>query len=166
MAAGVLFQALIVPHRSLTPRGMRSLILLILGCTTLVLLRFLLIRAWIVLPFSIIETGLAVGLLLANARVGRASELVILTNGALSVIRTDRSGRRQERRVSPAWVQVVLEESPGAVSRLVLATHGIREEIGAALGEEEKRDLAAALRDALWRMRNPRFDNPQLRGDG
>jgi hypothetical protein len=36
-------------------------------------------------------------------------------------------------------------------------------EVGASLGEHEKRDLAEALRDALDRWRHPRFDNPQLR---
>jgi uncharacterized membrane protein len=164
MEAGVLFHALIVPHRSLTPRGLRAVVLLLLGATALVVLRFLLIRAWLVMPFSIVEVGLAVTLLVANARTGRASELVILTDAALSVIRTDRAGRRREHKFSSAWVQVVLEEPPGAVPRLLLASRDVREEIGAMLGEAEKRDLAGALREALWRMRNPVFDNPQLRG--
>ena len=163
MEARVLFQALIVPHRSLSPRGVRAVIALMLGCTALVLLRILLIRAWVVLPFSIVEVGLAIVLLLVNARIGRASELVMLTDAALSVTRTDRAGRRQECRLSPAWIQVVLEEPPGAVPRLVLAARDRREEIGALLGEAEKRDLAASLRQALWQMRNPVFDNPQLR---
>jgi hypothetical protein len=38
-----------------------------------------------------------------------------------------------------------------------------QEEIGDVLGEEEKRDLFGALRDAVLRVRNPRFDNPQLK---
>jgi hypothetical protein len=41
----------------------------------------------------------------------------------------------------------------------------MREQVATALGEREKRDLAAALRAALHRYRNPVFDNPQLRGD-
>jgi hypothetical protein len=36
-------------------------------------------------------------------------------------------------------------------------------EVGAALGEAEKRQLATALLQALERQRNPLFDNPQLR---
>ena len=36
-------------------------------------------------------------------------------------------------------------------------------EVGAELGEAEKRDLAEALNLALHRHRNPVFDNPQLR---
>jgi hypothetical protein len=42
----------------------------------------------------------------------------------------------------------------------------MREEIATSLGEVEKRDLWEALRDALHRLRSPRFDNPQLRADG
>jgi hypothetical protein len=34
--------------------------------------------------------------------------------------------------------------------------------VGSCLGAAEKRELAAALEDALHRWRNPRFDNPQL----
>ena len=40
---------------------------------------------------------------------------------------------------------------------------GQREEVATALGENEKRELAQALAAALRRMREPRFDNPQLR---
>ena len=46
--------------------------------------------------------------------------------------------------------------------RLLLVARGVREEIATTLGEAEKRDLWAALRDALHRLRNPTFDNPQL----
>lgn len=159
----VLFQAVIVPHRSLTPRGMRAVVALMLGCTALILLRVWLIGAWPVMAFSGIEIGLAVGLLRLNARRARASELVILTEGGLSVTRTDTAGRRVECRLPAAWLNVVLEERPGQVPRLLLASREAREEVGAVLGEAEKRDLAGALQGALWRMRNPVFDNPQLR---
>jgi uncharacterized membrane protein len=57
----------------------------------------------------------------------------------------------------------VVEEAPGRVPRLVLTARNVREEIGAALGETEKRDLAAALGAALHRRRNPTFENSQLR---
>jgi len=60
-------------------------------------------------------------------------------------------------------LNVVIEEPPGRVPRLLLVAHGIREEIATTLGEDEKRDLSTALEGALHRLRNPRFDNPQLR---
>ena len=88
---------------------------------------------------------------------------MLLSEDALRIVRTDRRGRRQERVLPVGWLNAVLEEPPGRVPRLLLVAHGVREEIATALGEAEKRDLWAALRDALHRLRSPRFDNPQLR---
>ena len=46
---------------------------------------------------------------------------------------------------------------------LLLVARDTREEIGASLGEPQKRELAQALAAALHRLRQPCFDNPQLR---
>ncbi|HEX4173496.1 MAG TPA: DUF2244 domain-containing protein, partial [Acetobacteraceae bacterium] len=75
---------------------------------------------------------------------------------------TDWRGRRAERVLQVGWLNTLLEEPPGQVPRLLLVAHGVREEIATSLGEVEKRDLSKALADALHRLRNPRFDNPQL----
>ena len=158
-----LFEAVIVPHRSLSRRGLRLLIALIVGLSSLTALRFLLIGAWPVMAFTVVEVSLAVLLLRLNALATRESELVLLTESGLRVLRTDRKGRRSERMLPVAWLSVALQERQGRVPRLALQGHGLDEEIGAALGEDQKRDLAAALSDALHRLRNPRFDNPQLR---
>ncbi len=165
LSSTILFEAMIVPHRSLSPRGVRVLMALMLGCAALIALRVLLIGAWPVLGFSVVEVGLAVGLLKLNVHRARASELVLLTEYAMSVTRTDPRGRRVEVSFPVDWLNVVLEEIPGQVPRLALVMRNVREEIAASLGEAEKRDLAAALGDALWRLRNPVFDNPQLRGE-
>jgi uncharacterized membrane protein len=158
----LLFEALIVPHRSLSPRGLRILAAFIATLCGVLALRFWLIGAWPVVGFSVVEVGLAIWLLYMNARGARASELVLLTENAVRIIRTDPKGRREERLISAAWLNVVVEESPGRVPRLLLAARNVREEIGSVLGETEKRDLAAALGTALYRARNPVFDNPQL----
>lgn len=163
VAMSVLFEAVIVPHRSLSRRGLHILIAVICVLSALMALRFWLLRAWPVIGFSVVEIGLAVFLLHLNARRARASELVLLSEDVLRIVRTDERGRRQERSLPVAWLNAVLEEPPGKVPKLLLVAHGLREEIAAALGEAEKRDLWAALRDALIRLRNPRFDNPQLR---
>jgi uncharacterized membrane protein len=159
----VLFQATIIPHRSLSRRGMCGLVGLMVGCTAVIVLRVWLAGAWPVMGFSVVEVGLALALLRLNVRRARASELVLLTEGALSVTRTSPAGRRTERRLPVAWLNVLLEERPGQVPRLLLTERDTQEEIAAALGEEEKRDLARVLHEVLWGMRNPIFDNPQLR---
>jgi uncharacterized membrane protein len=160
----VLFEAVIVPHRSLGRRGLRNVILLICGLAGLTMVRFLVVRAWPVICFSVVEVGLAVVLLLVNARRAHGSEVVLLSGGALRILRTDSAGRRTECSLEPGWLNVSLEDEPGRVPRLFLVVRGVREEIATTLGEAEKRDLAAALGDALYRLRHPVFDNPQLRG--
>jgi len=160
----LLFEAVIVPHRSLSRRGLAILLAVIGLLCGLMAVRFWLLGAWPVIVFSVVEVGLAMLLLGLNARRARASELVLLSEDSLRVVRTDARGRRQQKRMSSAWLNVVLEEAPGRVPRLMLVARNFREEIGAALGEAEKRDLAAALGTALRDARNPRFDNSQLRG--
>ena len=161
-AEPTLFEAVIVPHRSLSARGLRLLIGLICGLSALIALRFWLIGAWPVMAFTVIEIGLAVLLLRVNANHARASETILLTDRTLRVVRTTATGRREARELPPAWLNVVLEETPGRAPRLFLAVRGVREEIAAALGEVERRDLARALSLALYDARNPRFNNPKL----
>ena len=161
-ASATVFEAVIVPHRSLSPRGLRILIAVICLLCGLTVLRFWFIGAWPVAAFSVAEISLAIFLLRLNASRARASELVLLSADTLRIVRTDRTGKRQERELPAGWLNVVIEESPGRVPKLLLVAHGVREEIAATLGEDEKRDLWAALRAALHQLRNPQFDNPQL----
>ena len=151
-----------MPHRSLSRRGLRRLLIaigLLCGINAAV---FIYLGAWPVSGFSGVELLLAAVLLRINAMAGRASELLLLTEDALRVVRTDPKGRRAECVLPPAWLTVQLEERPGRVPGLWLGARGVREEVARSLGEEEKRDLAMALRAALHLWRNPRFDNPQL----
>jgi uncharacterized membrane protein len=161
--SGTLFEAMIIPHRSLSPRGLRILIAVICLLSGLIMLRFWLIGAWPVAGFSVVEIGIAIFLLRLNASRARTSELVLLSEDTLRIVRTGRAGRRDERVLPVGWLNVVLEEHPGRVPKLLLVARGRSEEIAATLGEVEKRNLWSALREALHLARNPRFDNPQLR---
>ncbi len=119
--------------------------------------------AWPVLPFSALEVGAVLLMLWLNNRQARASELILLHETELRIVRTEASGQRRVRVLPCGWLSVSLQERDGRVPRLVLSRYGISEEIGRALGEVEKRDLATSLARALHRVRNPVFDNPQLR---
>jgi hypothetical protein len=156
------FQARIVPHRSLTARGLRRLIAaicLICGSSAAV---FVWLGAWPVGGFTGLELLLAGFLVRRNAAASRESETVNLTRSGLRVTRIDHHGHRRERVLDIAWLRVNLEERPGRVPGLLLQVREARVEIGRSLGEEEKRDLAQALAAALHDLRHPRFDNPQL----
>ncbi|HTI84393.1 MAG TPA: DUF2244 domain-containing protein [Acetobacteraceae bacterium] len=161
-ADAIQFEALIVPHRSLSRRGLRVLMASIVLLSAVLVLRFWFIGAWPVAAFSVVEIGLALFLLSLNEKRARASELIMLSDAGLRIVRTDARGRRREVLLPVGWLNAVMEEPPGAVPKLLLVAHGLREEIAAHLGSAEKRDLWAALRDALHRLRSPTFDNPQL----
>jgi uncharacterized membrane protein len=154
---------LIVPHRSLTMRGLRWVVGSLAALSLVVGLRFWFLGAWPVLLFGVAEVGLVLLMLILNMRQARATELVLLTEAEVRVIRTGQKGRRRETVLASAWLSVALEERGGRVPKLVLRRHGISVEIAQALGEAAKRDLAAALTRALHRARNPVFDNPVLR---
>ena len=160
-----LFEAVIVPHRSLSRRG--TLILMgamcLLGLVVTVV--FTLLGAWPVAGFDVVDVTLAVLLLRLNGRARRSSETLTLTDRALHVVRRGHDGRETRRSLPQGWLNAILEERPGRVPALWLVARGTREEVAAALGETEKRDLASSLRAALHRARNPVFDNAQLRDD-
>jgi uncharacterized membrane protein len=161
-AEDVLFKAVVVPHRSLSRRGLRRLLAVIGMVCAVNLASSARLHAWPIFAFAGLELLLAVVLLCLNARAARQSELLVLTPAALRIVRTDPRGQRKELVFSPAWLRVDLEERAGRVPALWLAARGVREEVGQTLGEAQKRDLARALGEALYRLRHPVFHNPQL----
>ena len=163
--APLVFEAVIHPYRSLSPRGVRVVAGAIFGLTALVGLRVWLLGAWPVVGFSVPESILVVSLLRLNMARARAQEIIRLSADAVQVLRVDRHGRSSGRTLPAAWLNVVIEERPGRIPALLLTTRHLREEVAAFLGEYEKRDLAAALQNALRGLRQPVFDNPQLQED-
>lgn len=167
MASGsdaVLFEAVSTPPQSFSRRGFRALAALLVLAASIPSLVFLWLGAWPVLGFLGGEVMLVLVLVARHARwSGRMVETVLLTEGSLIVTHTDRRGRRQEVSLEPYWTRVALRDDPGRAGDLVLSQHGRRVAIGLHLAAEEKRELAAALDNALRRYRTPVFDNPQLR---
>ena len=159
----IVFEAEVTPYRSLSPRGLRlviGLVSVVSACTTTV---FWWLGAWPIAGFNGGEILIALVLLRAHARSNRQRELLLLSGQSLRILRTDSAGRASEHSLPPGWLNVILEERPGRVPGLYLTARGQQVEVAAALGEPEKRDLAQALSDAVYRLKNPVFDNPQLR---
>jgi uncharacterized membrane protein len=161
-AQAPVFEAFIVPHRSLTPNGVLAVIAALAFLTAAVALRFWLLGAWPVVVFSVVEVPLVILLLTINLRRARASELIMLSAQALTVVSTDPTGRRQQASLPSAWLRIDLDPGRG-IPRVMLSSHGRGWEVGSFLHESEKLSLFAALSEALHGLRNPRFDNPQLR---
>jgi uncharacterized membrane protein len=158
-----LFEAVITPHRSLSTRGLHILIGAIIAVSAGTSSVFWLLGAWPVIGFTGAEVALVIVLLRRHAQDARSSELLQLRHETMRIVRTDPQGRQQECRLDPSWMRVVLRERPGRVSALLLTSRTTEQEVASTLGEDEKRDLAEALKLAIENWRNPVFDNAQLR---
>ena len=161
----ILFEAICTPARSLGRRGMAIIAGAVLVASLTIGTVFSLLGAWPVLGFTGGEAFLVLGLMTLHRRwAARSMEVLVLTEGSLTIRRTDKHGRRQAETLDPYWTRLRLEERPGRVSLLLLRQRQRDVEVGKLLGDDQKRDLAAALEAALRRYREPVFDNPQLRG--
>jgi len=156
------FEALIVPYRSMTRRGVTYLVAIVVVISLGIGMRFLLLGAWPVMLFSLLELPVFGVLLAINVRASRARELILLDQRQITVIRTDPAGHQTSFSLPTAWLRISLEEIHGA-SRVILTSHGRGLEIGGLLHEPDKASLCQALQRAMHGVRNPVFDNPQLR---
>lgn len=159
-----IFKASIVPYRSLTGKGVTALLGVMSMLVALIVARFWLIGAWPVALFSLLEIPLLAVLLWLNMRGRRVNEMILMTVQDVTVTRTDPSGRRATFRMPTAWLRVDQVTTQGA-SRLMLRARGAEREIGGFLHEVDRVSLYHALQDAVHAVRNPLFDNPQLRDD-
>ena len=153
-APEALFDAVLRPHRSLSPLGFR-LLMASFACAFLALgLYFTLLGAWPILPFCGLEILLLWGAFKLNYRAGRRYESVRLTPERLEVAQVQPSGAAERHAFAPPhWLAVVLEETTGGGNRLTLRSHGRSLSIGEFLSPDERVELAQALRGALARLR-------------
>jgi uncharacterized membrane protein len=146
---GVLFDALLTPHRSLSPRGF-AILMAIAGSIGFVFGgAFILLGAWPIFGFCGAEWLLFYFCFRHNFRAERVSERIRLTPDRLTVERRDRRGRLQSWSFQPYWLRVEIEEHHDSSNVLALASHGRRLAIAGFLSSPERLDLARALKSAL-----------------
>lgn len=162
MPAPLIFEAVLRPHRSLSGRGVLTVVAGMFCASLFVTSLMYLLGAWPVIGFNGADISLAIFLMWLNRRAARATETITLSEDELRIVARDVHGRRLDLAMKPYWLNVSLEERAGTVPKLILSARGRRHEIARQLGEVPKRDLAAALTRALMRLRNPVFHNPQL----
>jgi uncharacterized membrane protein len=159
-----LFNAVLHPHRSLSARGFAWL-MGIVSCVALTVGGvFFFAGAWPIFGFFGLDILLIYLFFRANYRSGQVYERVRLTDQALEVERGDHRGRHSLESLPPHWLQVLMDDPPRHESQVRLASHGRTLVVGAFLTPEERLDFDHALKDALHRLRNPVYDNPQLDG--
>jgi len=145
-----LFSAVLTPHRSLSRKGFRNLMLLIGGLSFGTGMYFLSKGAWPVFGFCGLEVLLVYWAFRINYRRARAYEQVTVTPSELTVRKVTHHGRIKEWTLNPLWVRLDrVVHSEFGIERLFLVSHGRRLTIAGMLGPDEKASFASALSAAL-----------------
>lgn len=153
-AVSPFFERVLLPHRSLPSRNFH-LLMGVLGLVSLAVgIGFVSIGAWPVVGFFGLDVALVYLAFRLSYRSARQSETILLTSDTFSVERVSVRGNRRSWRFQPFWVRVILEERPDSSNRLLVASHGRSLTIGDFVPPSTRRELAAAIRDALARWRN------------
>jgi uncharacterized membrane protein len=145
-----LFSAVLTPHRSLSRKGFRNLMLVIGGLSFGTGMYFLSKGAWPVFGFCGLEVLLVYWAFRINHRRARAYEQVTVTPSELTVRKVTHRGRIKEWTLNPLWVRLDrVVHSEFGIERLFLVSHGRRLTIAGMLGPDEKASFASALSAAL-----------------
>lgn len=148
-ADGCLFDAILTPHRSLSPHGFVILMSLVVLAGLAPGIVFMTRGAWPVFGFCGLEVFLIWLCFRLSYRSGRIWERVRLTPATLTIERHLVDGSWREWSFQPYWLRVMMDDPPQHESPLTLTSHGESLAIGSFLTPEERLDLAKALRRAL-----------------
>ncbi|MCB9992556.1 MAG: DUF2244 domain-containing protein [Hyphomicrobiaceae bacterium] len=155
MTTSPLFSAMLTPHRSLGPRGIRnvaavaSLLALVPGFF------FFSIGAWPVVGLMGLDVLALYWALSASLKSGRAFEEVTLWRDALEIRHVTGWGRERQHKFNPFFVRLRVERDyEDRVTRLALKFRDSELEIGAFLNPDDKASFATVLSSALYDARN------------
>ncbi len=152
-AEPVLFDAVLYPHRSLSPSGFWILMGAVSGISFAAGILFTIMGAWPVFGFFGLDVLLLAWCFHRSYRQARLYETVRLTTRRLTVQRVEPGGTARTWTFPPFWLRVEMDDPPRHESRLTLSSHGQHLTIGSFLTPEERADFARALRGALHRLR-------------
>ena len=141
---------LIRPNRSMTAKGMMLFVAVVGVAIFLVAIRFVLLGAWVILPFAILEIVLLGAGFWLYERASRYRETVQITRSSLHI--TQETVRRKKSwQFNPHWVRVNLDLDPNDwyPSRLFIRSHGEQVEIGACLTDQEREELSKVLKRSI-----------------
>ncbi len=138
------------PHRSLSPAGFRWLMIATtLGVAIPLFALFGTSAFWVVGAFILADLLLLYGLMKLSYRDAKVLETVELWPDRLRITRTEPSGELKVFEANPHWVRVELHSTRAVEGYLVVSASGRDVELGAFLTPQERRELAATLRQGL-----------------
>lgn len=140
-------------YRSLSQKGFVILMSALALVSFVAGMSFLLMGAWPVFGFFGLDVLLIYIAFKLNYRSGRLYETVDLDPKLLAVTRVHPSGNAERFEFNPYWVRVTCSEAVDGRTSLALASHGKIFSFGRFLTDEERREFAGVLGDALARAR-------------
>jgi len=142
-------------HRSLPPAGFAVLMTLVGAVSFIAGMAFLMIGAWPVLGFFGLDVLLIYAAFRLNYREGRIYETVDLDPALLKITRVLPSGKSDSFEFNPYWVRVNLDEDQDGRTSLTLLSHGRSFRFGHFLSDDDRREVADVLSNALAAARAP-----------
>ncbi|MCG8695333.1 MAG: DUF2244 domain-containing protein [Minwuiales bacterium] len=149
----LLFDAVLQPHRSLSPTGFYVLMAGVTIVSFVAGMAFLLMGAWPVFGFFGLDVLLIYAAFKLSYRAGRLFERVQLSGDELLVWRHFPNGKVRRWSFQPYWVRVEMDRPVEHESQVRLSSHGRSLTIGSFLTPEERADFADALQRALHNCR-------------
>lgn len=145
-----IFTATLQPHRSLSPSGLRVLLVFVGFVGLAVSIPFLLIGAWPIAGFMGLDVALIYLAFRSNNASARAYEQIFLSRVELLFRSVSWRGTIREARFNPFWTRLEREDHPEfGLEKLALVQGRARVEIAACLGREERADFASVFQRAL-----------------
>ena len=148
------FETELRPHRSLTRRGFRRLMMIALAVTALGGVRAWMIGAWPVTAFLVLDLLLLWGAFHLNYISGRAREIIRLTTGTLEIEYHRPFAAPERTCMQPYWTRVDVRHPDSSRMEVRLTDRGMSAVVGTFLSRPERDGLADALKKALHRFRH------------
>ena len=153
MGVAPYFDLVLTPNRSLDRRHARWLVAGVGLVMLLTGVRMLVLGAWPVIPFLVIDVALLTWAFRASYRSGRGFEALRLDEDDLVVRRRSPEGRERRIRLEPMSTTARLERMAMRQNRLWLTARGQRVAVGRFLSPGEREAIYEVIADGLERFR-------------
>lgn len=155
------FSAVLHPHRSLSLRGARLVVVLVALASAVASIPFIVLGFWPVAGFYGLDVIILWLALRASLNEGRSYEELVVSPWELHLRKVPYRGLPQEWRFNPLWTRLTRHEhAEFGVQALALVSRGERVAVGSFLSPDEKAEFGDALAAALAAARRGPVLNP------
>jgi len=148
------FNAVLTPHRSLGRNGFVLLICFVFFTCFLSGVGFLVIGAWPVFVFMILDAVILWFAFHMNYRSGKAREEISIWRHNLKIRKISPGGRAREYQFNPFWARFNIDRHDAiGITRMAIVGQGQHLDIGGFLNPDDRESFAMAFGSALNKAR-------------